>query len=181
MFAYLHVDYLFLVGLGCDIAGAYLLAEGLLLPVLQIRSLSSTFVGFNPAEVRARLDDKIDGRFGMSSLVVGFVIQVIGYAVSLGVSSGPARSWTFAAIGILLAAITFAIVLGAHRLARGRLQRRALIELARYNNHGKRMDKPYGALLLVFSDERPIEGETQAEYAKRVWRVNDIIEGGPHD
>src|SRR3954469_2996107 len=75
---------LFAAGLGFDITGAILVAQGLRTEpdAAAGRTLAAgnTFSAFN---VRAA-EDFADGKAGVLALVIGFALQAIGYALSIG-------------------------------------------------------------------------------------------------
>jgi len=79
----LQVTDLFAVGIGFDIAGAYLLARGLLI------SPHGLWVRFTIAGAGTRFVDEAKDRVmavvGLGTLASGFVIKAFGYALSLAV------------------------------------------------------------------------------------------------
>lgn len=180
VFGPLALDDLFLAGAGCEIAAGYLLAKGLLLNINEIRGISATFLDFNPLGIVARVKDRVTTKIALTALVFGFCLQAIGYLIdlSLPITGKPSVARALVGLGLVVAAI--AIVLLTHRLLLPPLQRRTLIEMARYDSGGKRRDRPFGALLLAFGGDRwPARpDESQAAYGKRVWKVHDITEGG---
>ena len=86
----LQVTDLFAVGIGFDIAGAYLLARGLLI------SPHGLWVRFTIAGADTRFVDEAKDRVmavvGLGALASGFVIQAFGYALSPLPSSRPTTS-----------------------------------------------------------------------------------------
>ena len=90
----------FVVGIGFDIAGAYLLAKGLLMSDRQVLGLARSYYGGSPDQVVARVDDRIAGKVGVVALVVGFLFQLAGYVINVSIASattstsmGRALSW----------------------------------------------------------------------------------------
>jgi hypothetical protein len=174
----------FAFGIGLDIAGAFLLAKGLLLSTRQILSLSTPHYGWSPPEVLARVDDRVSTEIGVSALALGFACQLIGYFVGslFNSSSSPSAGRGGAIVALAFLAIvwvwlTYRIVLPPRR-------RRLLIGAARYDNHGGKHEYPFGAHLLALGINMPprTQDESETDYAKRVWRVDRIIEGSPtHD
>src|SRR5262245_54836778 len=75
---------LFAIGLGFDIAGAFLLALGLLVSPREIARRSAIYPGFNSALMASQARDRADGEIGLVSLVAGFVLQALAYALTLG-------------------------------------------------------------------------------------------------
>jgi hypothetical protein len=92
----LHVTDLFAVGIGFDIAGAYLLARGLLIKP------HGLYVRFTFAGAGTRFVDEVRDRamavFGLAALVFGFMIQAFGYALSLAVEPPDEKSVTSALV-----------------------------------------------------------------------------------
>jgi hypothetical protein len=118
-------------GAGCDIAGAFLLARGLIASPADI--LRRSIVGenyFSPAETASQIADKADATIGLAVLVTGFVIQAIGYAI---VSAGLADRRGSVAAGIaaaMVAVLVAAAALGVWRLLRWRVARAAIASVA---------------------------------------------------
>lgn len=137
---------IFVVGIGFDIAGAYLLAKGLLLSSEQIHELSSTYVGFSPRQIIGRADDKISSTVGVLGLIAGFVCQLIGYVLNLALGSTAHPSSLRAAIAICLAGLTVVVVLGGDRIIRPWWRRRLLVDIAHYSAPGSRQGRPFGSL-----------------------------------
>jgi hypothetical protein len=173
----------FVIGIGFDIAGAYLLAKGLLLSSRQILRLSSSYFDFNPAQVVARVDDKVSTTLGLTSLVIGFLCQLAGYVGTLALAAPSSVSAGRGVAAAILAVVTIGAVLLTHRLALPYLRRQLLLDIAHYDNSGKRQEIPYGFYLLHLGAQAhmalPKENESQSDYALRVWRVDRITEGGP--
>jgi hypothetical protein len=71
---YVSVTALFSVGVGLDIAGAYLIARGVLLSPAQIRSRTKKYWGPDDyADGVARARDRVDAVAGFASLGLGFL------------------------------------------------------------------------------------------------------------
>ncbi|TME57173.1 MAG: hypothetical protein E6I60_02405 [Chloroflexi bacterium] len=182
VFDYLSYEDIFVVGIGFDIAGAFLLAKGLLLPSRQIMNLSATYFGFNPSEVVARVEDKISTYIGVSALVTGFLFQLLGYVLDLAFRTVSPASPTRALLAAFGAAVAIGLVRLIYPLVLPTWRRRLLIDVAHYDQSGKQAH-PYGAYLLAFGGKLHMQpalpNESQEAYSKRVWRVTTIIEGGP--
>lgn len=102
---------LFVVGLAFDIVGAALLARGLLVSPRLITVLAGQYWDVSPPDAVDRCRNRVDAEFGVSSLIVGFTLQAVGYGLQLaGVGSGSSTSRVvtafalggFAAAGIAL-------------------------------------------------------------------------------
>src|SRR5439155_9132508 len=120
----------FVVGIGLDIAGAYLLAKGLLMGDRQVLGLARTYFDASPDQVVARVDDRIAGTVGVMALVVGFLFQLAGYFInsSIRVSTTDA-SLPRGLVTIGLAVGAVAVVRIAYSTIRPTLRRRFLIRL----------------------------------------------------
>lgn len=103
----LTITDLFIVGLGLDIAGAVLLAKGLLLDTPAIAALGTwNGVGFGATVERCR--DRVHAEIGLSALGFGFLFQAVGYGAIL---SG-ARQASGASEVVAAAALTVFAVAG---------------------------------------------------------------------
>ena len=173
----------FAVGIGLDIAGAFLLAKGLLLSTRQIRSLSAMYWDFSAPDVVARVEDKVSTQIGVAALALGFICQLTGYVLGALLSSNPSPSVVRAGSVIALALLAIGIVLLIYSLVLPHRRRCLLIDFAHYDNQGRKHDHPYGAYLLILGirglDMPSLTDESQPDYARRVWHVDQIIEGGP--
>lgn len=119
---------LFVVGVGLDMSGAYLVARGLLIPFPQLK-IFGQYGGQGAADVVDRAKNRVDAQFGIGLLLAGFLFQFAGYAFELNGEvphSGSAR--LVGALVLLVLAI--GISLGAWRLARHPLFMRTLVNTA---------------------------------------------------
>jgi len=173
---------LFVVGIGLDIAGAFLLTKGLLLGDEQILGKAGAYYGANPHQVVASVDDRIAGVVGVTALVLGFVFQLAGYFANSSISSSAtSTSLGRGIVTVAIAVAAIAVVAIAHRIVRPHLRRRQLVSLAKYDTQARRADRPFGFNLVAYGQAaglgEPNNGESQAEYALRIWNVGDITEG----
>ncbi len=173
----LSLNTLFLVGLALDIAGAVLLAKGLLLSSEQIARLTGTYFGWNAGEAIARAEDKVDARFGLGCLLLGFGLQAVGYFLALlGVEPTAGAGRAAAAIVIALA-VAGGVVL-VWRLLRRRLVMRELgrIAISRESADGEEgWTTAKAAQLLAYGKllgYPPRDGEDKVAYARRVFRLS---------
>lgn len=93
-------------GMGLDIAGAVLIAWGLIRSPADISKLSATFYGGNPFGVKGLVSDRASGEIGLVALLAGFVFQLSGYvlgSLSPSPTPSPARS------GVMLASAVVAV------------------------------------------------------------------------
>ena len=78
----LSVDDAFIVGVAFDLLGGFLLASGLLADPRDMAHRASTFVGYNNAVVEREVRARTDGEAGLAMLVIGFVLQFVGYTAA---------------------------------------------------------------------------------------------------
>ena len=172
----LHVTDLFAVGIGFDIAGAYLLARGLLL------TPRGLWVRFTWAGAGTRFVDETRVRamavVGLAALVFGFTIQALGYALSLAVEPPDEKSITSALVAIALAMLAVLVIVGAERITRRRRLRSLFLAIARADAIG---DGPAGAptvrILVTGAPEIGVERESDESdeaYARRAFGVDDV-------
>lgn len=114
---YLSLTDLFLVGLAFDICGAILLAKGLLSSPRALSKLN-TFWGVGYGQHQDRCENRVDGEFGVSYLVLGFFFQAIGYSLDIaGVQNENGTRRLIAAL--LMASVAVALTWIAWRFLRG--------------------------------------------------------------
>lgn len=78
----LTITDLFVVDLGVELVGAWLVARGLLLSPSMLKSFG-THAGIGVADVVDRARNRIDARFGISFLMAGFAVQLLGYLLEI--------------------------------------------------------------------------------------------------
>jgi hypothetical protein len=172
----IDVTDLFAIGIGCDIAGAYLLARGLLV------SPRALWVRFTFAGLMTRFVDEARDRVmavvGLLALVTGFLIQALGYALTLAIGSSSDKSFTRALVALALSAATVALVVGVEAATRRRRLRSLLLAIARADTVG---EGPAGApTLRVLIHGAPAIGverkkeESDADYARRAFGVREL-------
>jgi hypothetical protein len=183
---------LFAVGLGFDIAGAFLLALGLLVSPREIMRRSAIVTGFNSALMVSQARDRVDGAIGLIALVGGFVLQAVAYALTLGGvggsgGDGDARRGVVAAA---LSALAVAVVLIVWKLIRQPFVNRTLSAVAHLNyevDPMERNDKPYAGVLSQVALEMGYVyegGEDARAFVRRVFGVEpepvDMNPPSPH-
>ncbi len=167
---------LFAVGIGFDIAGAYLLARGLLL------TPHGLWVRFTWAGAGTRFVDEARDRamavVGLAALVFGFMIQAFGYALSLAVVPPDEKSVTSALVAVGLATLAGLVIVGGERITRRRRLRSLFVAIARADTIG---DGPAGAptvrILVTGAPEIGVDRETDESdetYARRAFGVDDV-------
>lgn len=168
----LSVEDISAVGLGFDIAGACLLARGVLLSPAQI-GRSATYSGLASAGA-VTLRDRVDAEVGVSLLVLGFVLQAIGYvAQEAGMAAGPDGA-DAAVLFAVITAVSVAAGFATYRLLAPLRMKR--VALAAALSHSA-PDEPDGKWLMYWGGaigETAHPGETQGAYAMRVWGVSGV-------
>jgi hypothetical protein len=172
----LDVTDLFAFGIGCDIAGAWLLARGLLL------SPHALWVRFTWAGVEQRFVDEARDRtlavFGIAALIGGFAIQALGYALSLAVESDTDASADRALVAVAFAVLAVALVLGVEAVTRRRRLRSLLLRVARADPIGD--GTPAAPTVRVLTSAASAigverrDGEDDVAYARRAFGVEDV-------
>lgn len=118
---YLSLTDLFLVGLGLDITGAWLLAKGLLISPASISSIAVSRVGGNPETTRDRCSSRVDAEFGILYLAGGFALQAVGYALEIsGVETETGTGRLLMALGLALI-VAVSAFMAYTRLHKGRV------------------------------------------------------------
>ena len=130
---YLSVSDFFVVGIGFDLVGAYLVARGLLASPATLALRAGTFIGTNPNFVVDGVKDRTDAIFGLSFLGLGFSLQAVGYVLDLGFAPSNDASLTRAAVAVALMLATMGSTLVLWRSLRDRLVARTLIEASRWS------------------------------------------------
>jgi hypothetical protein len=175
------IDQLFTVGIGFDLAGAYLLARGLFASPRDIARRTGSYYGYNAAATTSEVADKVAASTGLASLGVGFTLQAVGYVAKLDHSFANNRSATKAVVGFVGAILAIVLVVLVWRLTRDAVARRLLVEVARYPlDQDERLGLPLGQRLEVFAEtigQPRRDGEDNAGYLRRVFGVEDAFYG----
>jgi hypothetical protein len=124
---------LFVVGLALDLAGAFLLSRGLLAAYPTLTRRAGTYWNGNPHVAVGLAEDRIDGRFGVTYLALGFGLQVVGYVLDLAFNPGAEASGGRALVALGLAAATVAGAWLLWRWQRRELLKRTILEMAYWN------------------------------------------------
>jgi hypothetical protein len=172
---------LFAAGLGFDITGAVLVAKGLRTEpdaaVARMLAARNSFAAFT---VRAA-EDFADGKAGVFALVVGFVLQAVGYALSSGGVSRHTDGLSAAVVAVTCTAVAVAAAWFLARRVRWPWVRRWLIEYARWDRDGTRYDDPDGQELLEyarvlnrFGPEDYGGDDAIVQHGREVWGVDRI-------
>jgi hypothetical protein len=121
---------LFLVGTALDLVGGVLIAKGLLVSLRTLGVRATTFWGGNPTVAVGAVEDRVDAQFGLLALAFGFVLQALGYFVTLlsEPTANASGGRAFTALGLAVAA-ALAVLFAWSRLRIGMI-RRSLVMLA---------------------------------------------------
>lgn len=170
---------LFLVGLGFDMAGAYLVSRGLLQSVPQLASAGGTIWALEKPRVPGAIEDRIRGIVGLVTLVLGFALQAAGYTLTLGngrihFQSGEDQ----ALVGLGLAVLAAVGIPLVERLVRPRWRDRKLIKVTRFDPSIQALrPSPLAHHLRNCGEElgKPkLADETDVEYCRRVFNVEAV-------
>jgi hypothetical protein len=173
---------LFLIGLALDLAGAFILARGILGSPSIIVVASTSFWNSNPLLGVQGAEDRVDGRFGVGVLLSGFTLQAVGYFLDLALSPSETTGICEALVALSMAVVAGGFAMLAWRVARPRLMKETLIEMARFeakrvNEPPARSEHPSAERLAWYGrtwrqDGR--EGESDEDYAARVFGVTQF-------
>lgn len=118
---------LYTAGLGAEIAGAVLLAKGLLVSPVQLYARSRGAIEFNASLTIGMCEDRVDATFGVAGICLGFAIQLAGYVTSL--VSTPVAHGEAAGIAAAFVLPAAALVGIPWWVLRGRLVRREIVRV----------------------------------------------------
>lgn len=186
---YLSLSDLFVVGVGFDLAGAWLVAKGLLVKESVLAQRAGQFWGGNPGITVGAVEDRVDAKFGVGFLLFGFSLQALGYVVGLGVDLAAEESWMRAVIAAGLLFLFVGLALAVRGLARERFIRKALIEVAHWKvvhatKEPERMGRPFIKRLVslgeAWSRDRS-STETDEKFVARVFGVRETTPGDSSD
>lgn len=173
------IEDLFALGIGLDVAGAYLLARGLLQSPRAL-ARGATYGGLYPGGLVDAIEERVTGSLGIGALLLGFVFQAAGYALVLGIGATGDTSVGRAITAIAIGAIAVAAIVGGERLMHGWRFRRLLIRVAREDVKtsvtcdAARVD--ILARVAEYLGHQRGDDETRAAFARRIWGVDDVRE-----
>jgi hypothetical protein len=178
---FLDVQDLFAAGLGFDLAGALLLARGLLASPRNIARRTGSYYGYNAWATVSEAHDRVDAVSGLVAFGIGFILQATGYVSELGHTFNHSAFRGKALVGIVVAALAFVTVLAVWAAIRAILVKRLLVGIAHYPlDEDTRLQFPLGARLQAFGEalgESVRDGEDSLAYLRRVFQVRDAFYG----
>lgn len=177
----LAVTDLFVVGLGLDLVGGWLLARGLIARPGVIVHRHTSYWGSDAPGAYAAAEDRVDGVFGVGSLMLGFLLQAVGYVLDLARGESGTHSESRALTALVLLVIVVALTLGVWRRVRAHRVRTLLIEMSHWTSASAaqppiRHDKADPSLLVIWggmTGKARGTGEDDRAYAMRVFRLAD--------
>jgi hypothetical protein len=186
------VEDLFTAGLGLDLAGAYLLALGLLREPWQIAYLGTWYGAMQQSSAAAL--DRVRAEFGASALGLGFGLQMAGaLAVLDGAAVRTGRSEVVA--GLVIGLGTFGLAMLAYWVLHRARLRRLVVQVARETPWDRGGDiepgdshppwLPHLRALVQLGQELDLSvrraGESESGYAERVYGVTEYYEPPPKE
>lgn len=174
---YLQLYDLFVVGLGLDLAGAYLVARGVVASPATLMRLVG-FIGSYQYTAAGRARDRLDALAGLVSLALGFALQGVGYVVLLATEIDVRTGAEEAAGAVALALAAIAVAIAAAAVFRRKRLKPTLREMAQRDIDGTRLAYPRGDMLAGWADglgEPVLPGENELDYARRAYGVDDIL------
>ncbi|MDW9415161.1 hypothetical protein GOB46_08995 [Sinorhizobium meliloti] len=73
-------------GICWDISGGVLLTKGLVLADGQVRRRAGSYLGSSPPAIRGLCEQRIDARYGLCQLLLGFAMQLVS---AVGITASP--------------------------------------------------------------------------------------------
>lgn len=172
----------FIVGLGFDLVGAWLLARGLIARPELVVMRSTSYWGTNYAAGFAAAGDRVDATFGVTSLLVGFTLQGVGYVLALAVGGDTSSSAGHALTALLLVVAAMLTTLQFWRATRRRRFCALLIEMAHWRavslteqpvRDPVTLALPLVTWAFMLGEARAADDEDDVVYVKRVFGVSD--------
>lgn len=181
MSSYIGFEDLFAAGIGFDICGAMLLARGALLSPGELIAATGTYWGANWFARLQAVQNRVDGRFGLAGLAIGFGLQLAGYTFIAGLVSDARPSIGRAIVIVAVAMSGFGLLWSAHRLLRPRLIDAMIIEVAHIRDvrvgAWTKVDVPSATVLQGLGEmlgRARLESESTSDYMQRAWSISDF-------
>ncbi len=178
----LAVEDLFLVGLGFDIAGALVLARGVLMRLAAISRLGARNAVEPLDNAAALLRARAEADGGVALLCGGFAVQAVGFGLtlSLGASS---PSVLKALVGVVLGLASLGAGVGLAKLTTKRRLKRLALRFAQTDpTTGIAAGAPSATKLGFFGKAlgyEPGVDETSDDYARRVFGATSVFHDEP--
>jgi hypothetical protein len=172
-------------GIGVDVAGAVTFGRGLFLSapdrVGRLARAQNSFAALRIGEAESHADAVVGG----GALIVGLLIQAVGYALVTGGARASSTADGAAALALIFMLLGAGTVAATSRFDRLPRTKRYLVTLAQYAG-GRRLDAPELHALVRFADtmgyERTpaeLEGyEGASRYVRRVFGVTTTVGWG---
>jgi hypothetical protein len=84
---------LFVAGIGCEIAGAWLLSRGLLAGPADLAVRTVQPYPGNPEVTASQIEDRLRGSLGFGCLIAGFVLQAVAYGLTVEQENPSRGNW----------------------------------------------------------------------------------------
>jgi hypothetical protein len=165
-------------GIGFAFAGSVVLVRGLIASPKEYAARIIRSGNTSAIQNVSYAENKADAQVGIGALVVGFAIQGIATVSMTGHTSTLSGGWSYL-VTVGWIAVPVILVGLVDRQTRWNRTRMYVIELARYDGSQTSPRDPSARELTrygwIFNDERKqATGETDEDYAKRVWNVDRI-------
>ena len=122
--------------------------------------------------------DRVDGLVGLVAVIVGFTLQGLAYAFTLSGLGGGEVDTRRGVVAVALALASAVLVLVIWKLVEKPLLDKTLIDVSRVDflkDPAELRANPSGVRLAMLAQElghRPEEGESAADFVRRVWDVD---------
>lgn len=165
---------LFAAGIGFDIAGAYVLATGLMLEPRLLLEQGQSRWDYNIANIVEACRDRARGEVGISALVIGFLLQLLGYLASIeNLKRGSGWQGELVALVLVAAAVGGVVLLVAPRVVE-RETRRLLVKVAKEHTGGSAADPVLLSLAAHQLGEERRVGEPLGDALRRVYPLDGV-------
>jgi hypothetical protein len=169
---------LFVVGLALDLLGAYFFGRSVI--AREMYGGGVMHDSLDPAGAIEKSRNEIDGWTGIATLVLGFVLQAVGYLALIDGHRAGVGGGHRALIAIVLAfAVAGLVVLIRWRMGWPLLRWR-LVHYSRWRSDGRSYENPPDAGMLARAADdlgrRWRQGETRIEHVSRVFGADDAVD-----
>jgi hypothetical protein len=168
---------LFAVGLALELGGAALLVRATFLSPQRI-FVENALWGSPYHRVAAATRSRTESFVGFSGLLLGFVVQIAGYAVYVWrgghAAYGHERAIDVVGLALVFAPFWFWLGLKVNRA----VHRRLLVQVARQRTNDAPLDHPRADSLVAWGKAAGVpelRNETVPDYLRRVFKVNQSV------